>query len=50
METALNAGSQAIAVLTTHSQEEFEKYPNVLFYIKNYRDGRLQRVFGLKVP
>ncbi|MEM8890245.1 MAG: HAD family phosphatase [Bacteroidota bacterium] len=41
VETALNAGTQAVVVTTTHQEEEFAHFPNVLFYIKSYKDPRL---------
>lgn len=35
-ETALNAGMPCVAILTYHEKCDFEKYPNVIKYIKNY--------------
>lgn len=49
VETALNAGSKAIAITTTHTEEEFAKYPNVLFYIKDYRDARLLKFIESRI-
>lgn len=36
VETARRAGCQVVVVTTTHSQEEFERFPNVLRFIDNY--------------
>lgn len=44
-EAALNAGMKVIIVTTTHTQEEFEKYPNVLFCISDYTDPQLADLF-----
>ena len=47
IETALNAGMQAIAVTTMHGEEDFKKYDNILLFIKDYNDERLQQlIFG----
>jgi beta-phosphoglucomutase-like phosphatase (HAD superfamily) len=37
VETALRAGCQVVVVTTTHSQEEFARFPNVLRFIDDYR-------------
>jgi beta-phosphoglucomutase len=44
-EAALNAGMEVIIVTTTHSEEEFAHFPNVLFFIKDYTDPRLKQLF-----
>ena len=36
VETPHRAGWQVVVVTTTHSQEEFERFPNVLRFIDNY--------------
>lgn len=47
IETALNAGMQAVAVTTMHSEEDFTQYNNILFFIKDYKDERLHSfIFG----
>lgn len=47
IETALNAGMQAVAVTTMHEEEDFKQYNNILLFIKNYNDERLQKlIFG----
>ena len=43
VETALNAGMQAVAILTTHEPEEFKQYQNILLFIKDYNDERLKQ-------
>lgn len=44
-EAALNAGMSTIIVTTTHTEEEFANYPNVLFFISDYTDPRLAELF-----
>lgn len=44
-EAALNAGMKVVIVTTTHAPEEFENYPNVLFFISDYTDPRLNELF-----
>ena len=44
IETALNAGMQAVAITTMHSEDDFKQYNNILLFIKNYRDERLQKL------
>ena len=44
-EAALNAGMKVVIVTTTHSEEEFAHFPNVLFFIKDYNDPRLNELF-----
>lgn len=47
IETALNAGMQAVAVTTMHEEEDFTQYNNILLFIKDYNDERLQQfIFG----
>lgn len=45
-EAALNAGMKAVIITTTHAEEEFAHYPNVLFFIKDYNDPRLEELFS----
>jgi HAD superfamily hydrolase (TIGR01509 family) len=45
-EAALNAGMKVIIVTTTHAEEEFAHFPNVLFFIKDYNDPRLEELFS----
>ena len=44
-EAALNAGMKTIIVTTTHKEEEFANYPNVLFFINDFNDPRLEQLF-----
>lgn len=48
VQTALNAGCKAVVITTTHTEEEFAHFPNVLFFIKNYFDPRLQTLLPVK--
>ncbi len=44
-EAALNAGMKVVIITTTHTAEEFDHYPNVLFCISDYNDPRLTELF-----
>ncbi len=47
IETALNAGMEAVAITTMHEAEEFKQYRNIILFIKDYNDERLQQfIFG----
>ncbi len=35
-KTALNAGMKAVIITTTHTQEEFDQYPNIILCTPNY--------------
>jgi beta-phosphoglucomutase len=37
VHTALNAGCDAIVVLSSHTKAEFERFPNVVAYISSFR-------------
>ncbi|MGN8056752.1 HAD family hydrolase [Pedobacter sp. 22163] len=45
VESALNAGMPCIVLTTTHTIEEFEGYPNILGYITDYNDAKLNTLF-----
>ena len=45
VEAAMNAGMKAIVIKTYHTEEEFAHLPNVLFFIEDYTDIRLQELF-----
>nr|WP_315419881.1 HAD family phosphatase [uncultured Pedobacter sp.] len=45
VESALNAGMQCLVLTTTHSLEEFDGYPNILGYITDYNDTKLNLLF-----
>jgi len=44
VETALNAGMKVVVLLTMHEKEEFESYPNVLFFIDDFTDEKLKEL------
>ncbi len=47
IETALNAGMRAIAITTMHNKEDFKQYNNILLFIEDYKDEKLQQlIFG----
>ena len=47
IETALNAGMEAVAITTMHEEEEFRQYNNIVLFVKDYNDERLLKlVFG----
>ncbi|MEM6803235.1 MAG: HAD family phosphatase [Bacteroidota bacterium] len=41
VETALNAQAKVVVITTTHKEEEFAHFPNVLLFIQNYEDPKL---------
>lgn len=45
VESALNAGMKCIVLTTTHSIEEFDGYPNILGFISDYNDEKLNSLF-----
>ncbi|QXU44093.1 HAD family phosphatase [Pedobacter sp. D749] len=45
VESALNAGMKCLVLTTTHSLEEFDGYPNILGYITDYNDAKLNLLF-----
>ncbi|QIL41886.1 HAD family phosphatase [Pedobacter sp. HDW13] len=45
VESALNAGMPCVVLTTTHTIEEFEGYPNILGYITDYNDTKLNMLF-----
>ena len=44
VETALNAGAKAVVVTTTHKEEEFSSYPNILFFIEDFTGPRVKEL------
>lgn len=38
VESAMNAGMKCIAITTMHEKNEFQAYPNILHFIKDYTD------------
>jgi beta-phosphoglucomutase family hydrolase len=45
VEAALNAGMKSIVLLTMHNKEEFDAYPNILFFIEDYTAIELDQLF-----
>lgn len=45
IEAARNGGFRAVAITSFHAAEDFAKYDNVLFCVKNYDDERLKELF-----
>lgn len=45
VESALNAGMPCVVLTTTHTIEEFEGYPNIVGYIADYNDSKLNTFF-----
>ncbi|MCB0488461.1 MAG: HAD family phosphatase [Cyclobacteriaceae bacterium] len=39
-EAAWRAGSRAVIVTTTHSKEEFTRFPNIIKFVKDFRDAK----------
>jgi HAD superfamily hydrolase (TIGR01509 family) len=47
VEAALKAGMKAVVIKTYHKVEEFAHLPNILLYIDDYTDPRLDALFAL---
>ena len=41
VEAAANAGMKSVVVTTMHSEDEFARYGNILFFITNFSDPKL---------
>jgi beta-phosphoglucomutase family hydrolase len=41
VEAAANAGMKSVVVTTMHREDEFARYNNVLFFVKDFRDAKL---------
>jgi beta-phosphoglucomutase-like phosphatase (HAD superfamily) len=37
-EAALNAGMDCVIIMTLHRKEEFSQYPNVIRFVKDFRE------------
>lgn len=46
VEAAEKAGMDAVVITTEHAASEFEPFANVVFFIDDYKDHRLQRLHG----
>lgn len=44
VESAANAGMQAVVITTMHTKEEFSAYQNIPVFIENYNDPALQEI------
>ncbi len=45
VEAALQAGMQAVVIKTYHTEADFAHLPNVLYFVDDYTDERLQSLF-----
>ena len=45
VESALNAGMKAVVIKTYHEEEEFAHLNNVLMFVDDYEDARLEALF-----
>lgn len=45
VEAALNAGMQAVVIKTYHEEHEFSHLPNVLMFVDDYTDKRMDSLF-----
>ena len=45
VESALNAGMKAVVIKTYHQEEEFAHLDNVLMFVDDYEDARLETLF-----
>jgi beta-phosphoglucomutase family hydrolase len=45
VEAALNAGMQSVVLTTMHNRNEFDKYNNVMVFVKDYTDPFLKTLF-----
>jgi beta-phosphoglucomutase family hydrolase len=41
VESAMNAGMDCVVITTMHAKEEFEAYPNILHFVKDYTNPML---------
>jgi beta-phosphoglucomutase len=49
VEAALKAGMKAVVIKTYHTEEEFSHLPNVLFFINDYNDQKLNVLLENKI-
>jgi beta-phosphoglucomutase-like phosphatase (HAD superfamily) len=45
VEAALSSGMRAVVLTTMHNRNEFDKYGNVLAFVKDYQDKYLKSLF-----
>ena len=48
VEAAHNAGMKAVVLTTMHEQAEFENYPNIIGFVKDYTDPLCEQLFTLQ--
>lgn len=46
VEAALNAGMKSVVLTTMHRREEFDHYPNVLMFVKDYNDPQVKELLA----
>lgn len=46
VEAARNAGMPCVVLTTMHDKEEFERYDNILMFVKDYTDPKVQELFA----
>ncbi len=46
VEAALNAGMKAVVLTTTNAKEAFNQYSNILYFISDYRDEKVNTLFN----
>ena len=46
VEAAANAGMPCVAITTMHEESEFESRSNILFFVRDYTDSRLNSLFN----
>ena len=44
VESALNAGMKSVVLTILHEQHEFNQYPNIISFIKDYTDRALLKL------
>ncbi|MEH3114854.1 HAD family hydrolase [Pedobacter terrae] len=45
VEAAQNAGMKCVVLTTMHTKEEFSAYPNIIAFIEDYTDPKLEELF-----
>ena len=45
VESALNAGMKSVVLTILHEQHEFNQYPNIIAFIKDFTDSSLFKLF-----
>jgi beta-phosphoglucomutase-like phosphatase (HAD superfamily) len=50
VESALRAGMPCIVIGTMHTKAEFNEYPNVNAFVKDYTDPYFMNLFPVELP